>query len=379
LKTSASLKLLTVAAAGSCLLAVSPLVSAAASVPSATEAPVASPSVPSAQNAVTVTSKEVNDKNDLYSVQLQIPVVSGLKDEAYQTKLNEQLESRATKVLDDLKKQAAADQKASKTSGFEFRPYEMEITFSVKSDGSGENGAFSLEVLTYTYTGGAHGATVADTYNVRNGSEASPLTLEQLLGSDYLKTANAAVAAELKANPDRYYPQDGSDAFQSIADDQTFFVSQGTVRLIFQQYEIGPYASGIVEIPVKAATASAQPPKKQSLTLSPAEANKAGDAHYFVDAQGSVMVPLRAVASSFGFKITWNNTTKAAQVQSNQLTASVPLGKNSYTLSGKDPLQLDAAPVSIGGTIYVPDDFFSKILGLNVTDSPNGGNLTLHN
>ena len=181
MKTSASLKLLTVAAAGSCLLAVSPLVSAAASVPSATEAPAASPSVPSAQNAVTVTSKEVNDKNDLYSVQLQIPVVSGLKDEAYQTKLNEQLESRATKVLDDLKKQAAADQKASKTSGFEFRPYEMEITFSVKSDGSGENGAFSLEVLTYTYTGGAHGATVADTYNVRNGSEASPLTLEQLL------------------------------------------------------------------------------------------------------------------------------------------------------------------------------------------------------
>ncbi|MBB6732188.1 PdaC/SigV domain-containing protein [Cohnella zeiphila] len=376
MKKSASLKLLTVAAAGTCLLAASPLVSAAAGLPSATVAPASSQT---AQSAVTVTSKEVNDKNDLYSAKLQIPVLSGMQDSIYQTKLNEQLESQAMSVLDDLKKTAAADQEASKTGGYEFRPYEMEITYAVKSDGSGQNGTFSLVVSTYTYTGGAHGSTVEDTYNVQNAAAASPLTLKQLLGSDYLKLANAAVAAELKANPDRYYPQDGSDAFKSIADDQSFFVSQGTVYLVFQQYEIGPYASGIVEIPVQPASVSAQPPKKQSLTLAPAAANKAGDAHYFVDAKGHVMVPLRTVASSFGYKVSWNNATKAAQVSSDQITASVPLGKNSYALTGKTPIPLTAASVSISGTIYVPDDFFSQMLGLNVTESPTGGNLTIHN
>ena len=383
MRRTVSFKRLAAFAVGSCLLVASPLVSAAAA-PQTAAAASASPDRETAQvpDAVTVASKQVSEKTEQYAADLKIPVLSGLRDQAYEAKLNEQLESRAMKALDELKKQAAEDEAAAQTGGYTFRPYEVDVDYAVKSDGSGPAGRFSLVVSTYTYTGGAHGTTVVDTYNVLNGPTASPLTLEQLLGDDYIELANAAVKAELKANPDKYYPQDGSDAFTSIADDQSFFVSNGTVYLVFQQYEIAPYASGVIEIPVAAqdtGTAVQTPPKKQSITLSPAAANAAGDAHYFVDAQGRAMIPLRAVASGFGYRVTWDQAAKTVRIGSEKLSAAVLPGINRYAAGSSAPVKLSAAPVSVKGTVYVPKDFFSRILGLNVIASPTGNNLVLHN
>ncbi|SDW61052.1 hypothetical protein [Paenibacillus sp. CF384] len=74
----------------------------------------------------------------------------------------------------------------------------------------------SFKVLTYTYRGGAHGETVAATYNVRNAAKASPVKLKDLFGSNYKSIVNFAVKAEIATRPDEF------DAFKSISDNQAF-------------------------------------------------------------------------------------------------------------------------------------------------------------
>ncbi|WP_127531243.1 PdaC/SigV domain-containing protein [Paenibacillus kobensis] len=312
--------------------------------------------IPNAQT-VTVTKKqlEVDFPADVIKVTIELPVISGMTDASYQEKLNKAIEKTALADLESMKKPAAEDKASAEQYDYPFRQHELYVSYEVKSDGNADSGnVLSILVNTYMYTGGAHGMTRVDSYNAQTNAEASTLTLKQALGEGGLKKANNAVYQQILKNRDNYYT-DVFDIFKGISAEMPFFMENGTVNLVFQQYEIAPYASGVnyVAVTDKAGAIG-------TVTLTPA-----GPAN-------ARLVPLRQAAEALGYKIVWNNRTQSVELSRGAQWTSVTVGKNSYFANKMAPVKLSAAPTVIKGTVYVPVHFFDSILKLRVIANDSG-------
>lgn len=361
-------KILTAAVAGSCLLALSPaLATAQDATPVLISAPVTAVPINAAlpaTQAVTIATKTIEEDNALIKATIELPVLSGMVDVQYQERLNASFVQQANKLLAQLKAESADNQESAKKYDYQAQPYELNVSYELKSDGSSAaGGVLSFVVSTYTFTGGAHGGTLQEGYNIVNEATASPLSLEQALGEGGYATANRAARYSFQADPDRFYP-DIMKTFEGVTAEQTFFVQKGVPILVFQQYDVAPYAGGIIEIPVDKTT-SVGP----SVKLSRYDLTTGGGDKYFV--------PLRKAAEALGYQVKWASGTRSAELIRGAQWTSVTVGKNSYTLNKTAPFELFAAPKLIKGTLYVPGEFFEKILQLDVQANETDGSLTI--
>lgn len=79
----------------------------------------------------------------------------------------------------------------------------------------------------------------------------------------------------------------------------------------------------------------------------------------YVDEQGVVMVPLRAIAEALGYEVSWN----AEQMQASLgITMSLKIGEDSYIFARMAPIELGTAPALVNGHTYVPLSFFSEVV-----------------
>ncbi|WP_049868425.1 PdaC/SigV domain-containing protein [Paenibacillus sp. D9] len=208
--------------------------------------PAAYASLPASTQAkavsVSVTAKKIVQSTSALKAVLFVPVVSGLKDASYQKSLNEKMERTAMADLDAVKKQAASGLAAAKKAGNEFHPYEIKLQYSAGLSGTGTDSAIvSLKLNTYIFAGGAHGISRIDTYNVKNAGSASAVTLKMLFGDSYPAAINTEIKRQIARNANGYF----KDAFTGVAADQSFYIKDGSAQIVFQPYEIAPYAAGI--------------------------------------------------------------------------------------------------------------------------------------
>ncbi|MCP3775903.1 DUF4163 domain-containing protein [Paenibacillus sp. MZ04-78.2] len=363
-------KLLTLSIAGACLLTAGVPGSRANAEPSSASVPVqAVPiSTPVQQGAVKVSAKAVQEKTNLYSADLSIPVIEGLKDKKYQDQLNDILERHAMKDLELMKKQVANDAAEAKKDGYEFNPYEVIVKYEVYAGGgTADGGMFSIAVETYVYTGGAHGISRTDTYNVLNQDAAERIELKDLFGADYKQTIDKHIKDEIAKHPDDYF----KDGFEGIADTQSFYIRQGSAVIIFAPYEIAPYATGtpefIIPLPNQAQTPGADASSKPHTLVVNGKKLSIIDATINMDAKGTVTVPLRSVAESLGFELKWNAEQQAVELQKGAQWTTVRMGKDEYVMNKMAPVSLGTAPaINSEGKMYVPLAFFSDILKADV-------------
>ena len=128
--------------------------------------------------------------------------------------------------------------------------YSYSTSYKVKYN---SNGKLSIIMLDSMYSGGAHGLSVVTTYNfnLKTGK------LYKL--SDFLTTKTkfekvTKYAKKYMVNhPDIFFPKDMiSNDFKVTNSTQFYFTTNG-FYLIFQEYEVGPYAVGhpIIKVPSK--------------------------------------------------------------------------------------------------------------------------------
>ena len=103
----------------------------------------------------------------------------------------------------------------------------------------------SVVLWDYQYYGGAHGSTrqITHTFDLKTGAE---YALADLMKADsgYVGYINDTIKADIvKAGME----DDQLTKFESIADDQGYYLSDGGLVIYFQQYEYFPYAAGIME------------------------------------------------------------------------------------------------------------------------------------
>ncbi len=84
---------------------------------------------------------------------------------------------------------------------------------------------------------------------------------------------------------------------------------------------------------------------------------------------GTIMVPVRAVAEALGFTLTWDGTTRSADIFNEEITSTVQLGYNNYftesiaTSTMLETQELSIAPRLVDSSTYVPVEYFNLLLG----------------
>ncbi|MEK4907857.1 hypothetical protein CHH55_15775 [Niallia circulans] len=139
------------------------------------------------------------------------------------------------KEMENLKKDSICKESASACQ------FEYITNYQVKYN---QNNKLSILFSDYQFTGGAHGNTVITTYNfdLKSGKL---LTLDDFLPSKehYGKVTTYAIAY-MKKHPEIFYSDAKEFTDFKVTDETDFYLADNGIVLIFQQYEVAPYASG---------------------------------------------------------------------------------------------------------------------------------------
>jgi len=78
----------------------------------------------------------------------------------------------------------------------------------------------------------------------------------------------------------------------------------------------------------------------------------------YLNENGVVMVPVRAIAEALGYEIGWNKETREITVGK---AISLQVGKDAYVFAKKAPVELGTTPIIVEGNAFVPLNFFTDI------------------
>ncbi len=116
--------------------------------------------------------------------------------------------------------------------------------FEIKNN---QRGILSLNLIVYTFTGGAHGHTIIKslTFDTKTGKQ---YTLKELFkpGSDYVKKLSDIIRVDIK----KWDIQLLDPPFTEIRPDQDFYIADTSLIVYFQLYEITPYVWGFPYFPI---------------------------------------------------------------------------------------------------------------------------------
>lgn len=198
----------------------------------------------------TVTEYTVEDREHLIDVRLPALDMGGTDLEQ---RINTEIQTRIDQVLQEAEDRARETKAAFVATGGdpdEFMPIMISVDYEIKC----QTDQYLSFILTKTETlASAYTEYYAYNIDLKAGKE---LTLRDVLGPDYMEIANEAVRegiAQRSQDPDNVYFEPGEGGFESISEDQTFYLNQaGNAVVVFEKYEIAPGYMGIqeFEIPV---------------------------------------------------------------------------------------------------------------------------------
>lgn len=195
-----------------------------------------------AQTGVTVYDRNINRETKLIKVSSQLPIIS-TPDKKIGNELSNSILNKFENTVADVTQLAQMDKNDNESTSF--KPYEVNSTYEVTFN---KNDILSFFIITYQSTGGAHGLSTLDAYNI-NSKTGEKLTLANIFkpGFDYKKLINDSVNKKIASNPSFYF-QDEENKFKGISDNQEFYINDKGIVIVFELYEIAPYAFGIQEI-----------------------------------------------------------------------------------------------------------------------------------
>lgn len=146
-------------------------------------------------------------------------------------------------VSSDLYQQAIATYKESQENGFPFRLYEAVLQYEITYN---QHCHLSLYRDQYMFTGGAHGGTVrtSDTWNLMSGCNI-PLSAFLPADQDYRTSLIDQITEQVNENPEIYF-EDYQALIEKYFNEEHYYLTSSGVAIYYQQYEIAPYATGIV-------------------------------------------------------------------------------------------------------------------------------------
>jgi hypothetical protein len=146
---------------------------------------------------------------------------------------------------------AVKEYEYSVANGFPIRAYDAVLAYKITYNA---HCTLSLYFDRYEYTGGAHGSTTrySDTWDLQNNRR---IPLRQLFSRSIhyvhyiIKSIITQIEQQIKSGNDIYF-DDYENNVRKYFNPNKFYLTQQGVVIYFQQYEIAPYAAGIVEFTI---------------------------------------------------------------------------------------------------------------------------------
>ena len=182
----------------------------------------------------------IREDYEALEVDITIPVIQGLEDKQIEEEINQTIQEDILNFRYRIQTESEEYLQEAKREGWEIRKYIATAYYIVHYQ---TKDLLSLSVFYYCYTGGAHGCTIQEAYNLNlvNGEE---ISLQEILREkkDYVKVINQEIKRQIQLNPEAYF----DDAiFHSISEEQPFYIIEDGIVIYFGLYEIAPYSSGI--------------------------------------------------------------------------------------------------------------------------------------
>lgn len=192
-----------------------------------------------------------HDNVTMLTLSVLYPQVNLFHNQAAQLRINRRIQAQINEFYryasQTLYEQAIADYGYAQKNGFPFRQYEAVLNYNITYN---QRCHLSMYRDQYAFTGGAHGNTIraSDTYNVRNGQDLPLSSFFQpnvdyrtLLIEQILKQADE----QMRQNPYIYFDNYPSLIAENF-NEKSYYLSESGLSIYYQQYEIAPYATGIV-------------------------------------------------------------------------------------------------------------------------------------
>ena len=182
-------------------------------------------------------------ETDYSSVRAEVISFDGMEDEEFEDALNEKIEQS---VESDM---IAFDSEASDSSENVRMGNKciMEINWNEEYN---KNGFLSIVEEKYTYTGGAHGATVRIPRNI-DVSGSKEIELKDLFENDaYVNTLNRMINELVNEHPEEYKDLWAKPEIQQSHQTDFYINDDDKLVIFFQPYELSYYARGYVEFPL---------------------------------------------------------------------------------------------------------------------------------
>lgn len=149
----------------------------------------------------------------------------------------------------------------AKEMGYPFNPYALDVQYTVTYN---DNCRLSVYRDAYRYTGGAHGVTprASDTFDLESGRR---LCLAEFFPcvphwpSALLGVILAQAEAAMTETPELFF-ENYRELILRWFKPESFYLTAEGITVYYQQYDIGPYAIGIVEFTAAWDQVGAKPP-----------------------------------------------------------------------------------------------------------------------
>lgn len=172
-------------------------------------------------------------KTDTITVTLQIPQITSLGNEEFQTFVNREIEDTCTEFLNKFKNSA--------------KNLSYPSVFTAETTKYESDGFLSIVTQLDYYTQKPHNNSFRITKNI-NTKESVCVDLKDLFEDDsYIDFINQALLKTVSDNPDKY-----SDLWAKprLSENQEYYIKDGSLVLFFPPYELSYYSRGFVEFSI---------------------------------------------------------------------------------------------------------------------------------
>ncbi|MBM6828718.1 DUF3298 domain-containing protein [Anaerotignum lactatifermentans] len=207
------------------------------------------PGLSTVSNVLTFRSYEFSDGDK--TVGANIPQIQA--EGAYTERVNDEIQRIVADYQTRANEDIAAYKEAFLATGgteeeFAKKNIQVKVDYEVKCE--------TEEILSLVLTGWEDwnaSTAVTEYYNISLADDRE-ITLEDLLGEDYINIANEQIREQIAQDESGMYFVEDEGGFTSITEDTDFYINQaGNPVIVFQKYEIAPGAAGMPEFEIQSA------------------------------------------------------------------------------------------------------------------------------
>lgn len=182
---------------------------------------------------------ETKSEDDFVKITIQIPKLKNTRDIDLENQFNNMIQDKVKAIVEDVKSMA---QEAANDDMLHAK-YEVHISTEVKYQ---SRDFVSLVMYYYTFTGGAHGNTIIETYNL-DLSTNKIVTLKDIFNSncDYETIIKEEVLKQIEERMTDFFEESIEYVKNENISERPFTISKEALEIYYQDYEIAPHSSGL--------------------------------------------------------------------------------------------------------------------------------------